>query len=255
MDTKGKQNSPKEVFKFISTILSWTLFVLLLLCVILLLYYFISTKIYATKGEKYEPKFSLYTIISGSMIPNILVYDVVINLRVDSTDDIQIGDVITFISESTESMGDTVTHRVVSIIRDDNGNVSYQTKGDNNLITDSAYVPYQNIIGKVALKIPQLGRVQAFVASSFGWLFLILIPALYIIFKDLFRVLKIKLNEKTGNSKWAKVLNRPLLLGKRPKLLPLPSEGTIESTESVTPIINIYPDDDEIEIDDLPKLK
>lgn len=258
---KNKKLSPKEIITFVSTIISWTIFVLLLICVVLLLYYFISTKIYATKGDKYEPKFSLYTIISPSMVPNINVYDVVINLRVDSPEQIKIGDVITFISESTESMGATVTHRVVSIIKDEKGNYSYQTKGDNNLIEDSSSVSYSNIIGKVSLKVPQLGKVQAFVASSYGWLFLILLPALYIIFKDLIKLLKLKISDELINkNKLFKNLNRPLLNGNKPRLLPEPKSVAVESSVSDNVAndlkVNLYiDDDDEIDFDDLPKLK
>ena len=192
----NKKITFREIIKIISTIISWTIFVLLLICAALLFYYFIATRIYATKGSKYEPKFSLYTIISPSMVPNINVYDVIVDLRVDKPDEIEIGDVITFYSDSPELRGGTITHRVISIIKDENGNYSYQTKGDNNLIEDSSTVPFDKIVGKVAIKIPQLGRVQFFLASNFGWLLLILIPALYIIFKDLFRIIKINKGEK-----------------------------------------------------------
>ncbi len=190
---QGKINqnrSFKSTIKFISTVLSWTVFTLLIVCIILLFYYFISMRIYALKGDKYAPTYSLYTIVSPSMVPNINVYDVIIDLKVDEPEELKIGDVITFVSESTESMGYTVTHRIVSIMKKEDGSYSYVTKGDNNLIQDSAPVPYRNIIGKVALRIPQLGRIQIFIANSYGWLFLILIPALYIILKDLIKQLK-----------------------------------------------------------------
>lgn len=271
MDSSKKKNNFKEIFSFISTVLSWTIFTLLIICAILLLYYFISTQIYARKGDKFEPKFSLYTIISPSMVPNIRVYDVIVNLRVDSPEEIQIGDVITFTSTSTESMGDTVTHRVVSISKTEEGKYSYQTKGDNNLIEDSSSVEYNNVIGKVAFKIPQLGRVQFFVASVYGWLFLILIPALYIIFKDILKILKLT----NKDNKLCRILNTPLLTSKKRKLLPEPKiieEEAIDlpvSNEIEQPKINLMPEDvsemdlnelyenmnDDIEDDDLPTLK
>lgn len=284
MKSQNKKNSFKETFTFISTIISWTIFTLLIICAALLLYYFISTQIYARKGDKFEPKFSLYTIISPSMLPNIKVYDVIVNFRVDSPEEIKIGDVITFTSTSTESMGATVTHRVVSISKDENGNYSYQTKGDYNLVEDSSSVEYNNIIGRVGMKIPQLGRVQFFIASSYGWLFVVLLPALYIIFKDVFKILK--LTNKDG--KIYRILKTPLLPGKRLKLLPLPKlsvatnagyniseintpDNIVISKETNDPIseINLVPDDvsdidlndlyensnDEIDLDDLPTLK
>lgn len=79
MDSKvKKKTSLTEIFKFISTIVSWTVFVLLLICAAFLIYYFIAVKVYVAKGSGYEPKFSLYTIITPSMTPNINVYDVVV---------------------------------------------------------------------------------------------------------------------------------------------------------------------------------
>ena len=270
MNTEVKQKLTfREILKLISTIISWTVFALLVICAAFLLYYFIATKVYTISGGKYEPKFALYTIVSGSMTPNINVYDVVIDVRVDEPEDIEIGDVITFYSDSPEVHGGTVTHRVISIIKNRDGSYNFQTKGDYNLVEDSSTVPFEKIVGKVALRIPQLGRVQFFLASSFGWLVLIMIPALYIIFKDIYRLIKLR-QEKNPNAKnkenkpsrLKEVMTRPLF-GKKPKLLgytPKPETPEIKITETPPPeketpksIFDAY--DEEISLDDLPKLK
>ena len=115
-------SSSKSVFKLIANIISWTALAILIVIAIFLLYLTISSKIYEKKGSNYEPKFSLYTIISPSMEPNIKVYDIIVNTRIDSVNDIQIGDVITFISTSSISSNKTITHRVFDIIIDENGN-------------------------------------------------------------------------------------------------------------------------------------
>ena len=185
MDSNVKHGSFREAIKTISTIISWTIFTLLVLCVIFLSYCFISTQIYATMGEKYEPKISLYTIVSPSMTPNINVYDVIVNLKVNKPEDIKINDVITFISTNPETEGMTITHRVISIIKDTEGNYSYQTKGDFALVEDTGTVSFNHIIGKVAFRIPKLGRVQFFLAEKMHWLLVILIPALYIIVRGI----------------------------------------------------------------------
>ena len=270
MNTEVKQKLTfREILKLISTIISWTVFALLVICAAFLLYYFIATKVYTISGGKYEPKFALYTIVSGSMTPNINVYDVVSDVRVDEPEDIEIGDVITFYSDSPEVHGGTVTHRVISIIKNRDGSYNFQTKGDYNLVEDSSTVPFEKIVGKVALRIPQLGRVQFFLASSFGWLVLIMIPALYIIFKDIYRLVKLR-QEKNPNAKnkenkpsrLKEVMTRPLF-GKKPKLLgytPKPETPEIKITETPPPeketpksIFDAY--DEEISLDDLPKLK
>ena len=249
-DVKG--NSFKDTLKYFSTIISWTVFTLLMICAILLFYYFISMQLYAFKGDKFEPRFSLYTIISPSMTPNIQVYDVIINIRVDHPEDIKLGDVITFISVSTEHNGNIVTHRVVGIIKDEDGNYSYQTKGDANLIEDSANVPYKNVIGRVALKIPYLGRIQLFIASGMGWMFLILIPSLYILLRSLLKKLVALSGEDSKFYKWA---NKPLLIGRRPKLLPEPKAEVGITQENTTNVVqNNDSSSSEFVMPDLPSI-
>ena len=64
MEKNEKYSSIKHKVKFLTTVLSWTLFVLLIFVAIILVYYFITTKIYAKKDANYRPAFGLYTIIS-----------------------------------------------------------------------------------------------------------------------------------------------------------------------------------------------
>jgi len=197
---KTKSNfSINKVFSIVSKILSWAIFVILLIAAAFLLYYYIATKTYAAKGPGYEPKFSIYTIISPSMTPNINVYDTIINVKVDKPEDVKVNDVITFISTSLLTPGTTITHRVVGITKDENGNVCYQTKGDFNQVQDQACAKFNNIIGKVIMKIPQLGRVQFFLASKAGWLLCILVPAIIIIGKDILRITKLSTIKNTAS--------------------------------------------------------
>ena len=186
----GKENFLK-LLKIIGKIISWALFVILIIAAIFLIYYYIATRIYAKKGPGYEPKFSIYTIISPSMTPTINTYDTIINVRVDDAKDVHVGDVITFISTSLASPGITITHRVVGITADEKGNICYKTKGDYNPIEDQACAKYSNLIGKVIFKIPQLGRVQFFLAKTEGWLLCILIPAIIIVVRDVMRIIKL----------------------------------------------------------------
>lgn len=268
MQPKKNKNKIKGAIHFVSATISWTIFALLLICLVLLLYYFISTKLYAAKGNKFEPAFSLYTIISPSMVPNIKVYDIVVNTKVDKAENIKIGDVITFISKSPECMGATVTHRVVSISKDTNGNISYQTKGDNNLIADSASVTFDRIIGKVSFKIPQLGRIQIFLANNSRWMMVLFLVAVYILLKDFIKAIKKYANlDKLNKYKIFRILNRKILPGRRLKLLPEPKLAgvqdfiddndlpTLLNNDIKDNIYSVNSDDEEINIEDLPKLK
>lgn len=276
MNSEIKSKSKfREVLNIISNIISWTIFVLLLICAAFLIYYFIATRVYVKKGSGYEPKFSLYTIISPSMVPNINVYDVVIDVRVDKPEDIKINDVITFNSSIPEVHGGTITHRVIAISKDTEGNYLYQTKGDNNLIEDGVKVPYNSIVGKVALRIPKLGNVQKLLATSSGWIMLITLVAVYILVKGFISTLRARVSDKLDNgSKFAKFLNRPLIPYRKRKLLtytpkeevenmsvsePEKAEEQIENEEIINEIkpkpLFIEEAEDDFDLDDLPKLK
>ena len=186
----------KSIINYLSTIITWAIFVILISCAAFLIYYYVSVQIYARKGSDYKPPFSIYTIVSPSMTPLIKVYDVIINFKVDGPEEINVGDIITFTSSSSITHGMTITHRVkdIQIV---NGEYQYTTQGDNNLTPDTAPALYRNVIGKTLVKLPQLGRIQFFVASKFGWLVVVIIPAFLVITKDIAKLIKIsKLKKK-----------------------------------------------------------
>ena len=189
----------QKIVHIIFKILSWALFIILLLIAIFLLYYYIANKIYTSKGAGYEPKFSIYTIATGSMVPNINVYDAVINMRVDDPNDLKVGDVITFRSSSPLTQNLTITHRIKAITEDENGEICFVTKGDANPVEDGSCAKFNNVIGKVIIRIPALGYIQRFLASGMGWLLCILIPALVIIGRDIMRITRLSSIKESAN--------------------------------------------------------
>lgn len=187
-----KFNSITQIIKFIMGILSWVVLVLLVLIAAFLLYYFVSVKIYANKGEEFRPVISLYTILTESMVPNINPKDVIIDVTVKDPDDIQVGDVITFVSSASLTKGMTITHRVVDI-KEENGEKVYYTKGDANLSPDGAPAKFSNVLGKVLFRIPKLGLLQYFLATKGGWLIIVVIPALVIIISDILKLFRLQM--------------------------------------------------------------
>lgn len=182
----------KSYLNYIGSVISWTVFVILLSCAFLLAYYFVSLKLYDAKGSKYRPIFSIYTIVSPSMVPTINVRDIIVNKTINDPKVINIGDIITFKSTGVLSNGLTVTHRVQDInINESTQEYEYTTKGDNNLIKDDSPATYSNLVGKVILRFPGLGNLQAFVASKFGWLIVVIVPALYILIADVFKLIRV----------------------------------------------------------------
>ncbi len=189
-ERKSKFSSITQIFKFITGIISWVMLVILVLIAAFLLYYFVSTKVYASKGESFKPAVSLYTIVTQSMEPNINPYDVIIDATVKNPENIKIGDVITFVSTASISRNMIITHRVYDI-KKENGEYYYYTKGDNNISPDLVPASYSNVLGKVLIRIPQLGRLQAFLSTKAGWLIVVVIPALFVIISDIVKMFRL----------------------------------------------------------------
>lgn len=192
----------KKQFKKISSIISYILIIVLMIIASFFILYVICGKIAEKRGE--NPPFGLYTIISPSMTPNIKVYDVVFVKKIN-TDDLKVDDVITFYSTNSFFGSTPITHRIIEIVDVPDVGIMYRVKGDANEVADDEKVYPNNVIGKVMFKIPQLGRLQYFLASRTGWLVAILIPALVIIGYDIYKLIRLiklknKLNELGENS-------------------------------------------------------
>jgi len=198
-------NTIKKIWKYVSTILAYSALVILIFIGIIFALYVVDVKVQQSKGGTARPLFSAYVIISGSMEPNIHVYDVIVAKRTDPTT-LKKGDVITFNSNDTRFYGETVTHRIIEEVDPENG--IYRTQGDANNVADDALTSADNIIGKVVLRIPQLGRVQSIIATKAGWFILILIPCLCVISYDIVKIFK--LLGKKSNIKIPKSLSKPI---------------------------------------------
>lgn len=179
----------KKVFNFITSVILYSIFVILIIVGIMVALYFADHYISIKQGNVRAPLFGAYVIISGSMEPTIHVYDAVITMRVDA-DDIKKKDVITFLSNDPNHPGITITHRVIGIQKNQDGTYAYRTKGDYNNVEDTTLVSYDEVLGKVLLRIPSIGKIQRLLLSNNGWLFLIVVPCLFIIVSDVFKLIK-----------------------------------------------------------------
>ncbi len=181
------------LYKLVTGVLSFicTIILIILLIVGAMMFYFnMKSKAYAKKGLDYTTPFGLYTIISGSMEPNVDIYDVVITVEED-IDKLKVGDIITFISTWDVNYGATVTHRVAAIAKNEKGEYQITTKGDNNQTADSAPVTQANLIGKVVGRLPQVGRLQFFLATKMGWFLVVFIPAIIVIILDMIKIFRL----------------------------------------------------------------
>ena len=180
----------EKPFRYIVSVLSYALFIFLMLIGGTLLLYIADIKIRAAKGDYSAPVFNAYVVLSGSMLPTIQIKDIVVTKKIPESR-LEVGDIITFISPDPRWGGISVTHRIIDIYYDEaTGTHTYKTKGDANNIADAVPVPNEKILGKVILKIPKLGYIQNVLASKGGLIICVLIPSLAILSYDIVKALK-----------------------------------------------------------------
>ena len=94
-----------------------------------------------------------FIVLSGSMETSIYTGDLVVVKEIDASV-LKKDDIIAFRNET-----DTVTtHRIVDSINQ-NGNICFRTKGDNNNTEDAELVQSKDIEGKYIFKISGLGNI------------------------------------------------------------------------------------------------
>ena len=119
-----------------------------------------------------------YVVSSGSMIPTLEVYDVIVVEGNTSFQDINKGDIIVFFSPAKYELGEerVIVHRVDSIMSEDPRII--QTKGDNNPrsmknvdypITEEIY------LGKVEHVIPQVGYITQILQPPINYIIIAII--------------------------------------------------------------------------------
>jgi len=131
-----------------------------------------------------------YVVASGSMIPVLQVYDVLIVQGHVSFDDIKVGDIIVFNRPTTHDR--VIVHRVASII-DDNPK-TIRTKGDANpgSIPGTDFpITKDDYIGKVAYVIPQVGYVTQLLKPPINYIIIVMVIGIMIV-KQMYK----KKNEK-----------------------------------------------------------
>lgn len=170
------------------------LFIIILIAVILLLSLFLVTNLLTKSNDK--PLVSVFTIVSPSMEPTIKIYDCIIVTRVNDDSELNENDIITFYSDYVDSDGYTITHRIVKKL-EENGEIHYITKGDNNLVEDDGYITIDDIVGKTLTIIPKIGKFEFFFTSIYGWLVVVCIPLVGFIIFHLFRIIRL-INTKTN---------------------------------------------------------
>jgi len=121
-----------------------------------------------------------YVVASGSMIPVLQVYDVLIVQGHEPFEDIEVGDIIVFNRPSDHNR--VIVHRVASIIQEDPKTI--RTQGDANPAsipgTDFP-ITEEEYIGKVAYTLPQVGYVTQLLKPPINYIIIAIVVGIMIV--------------------------------------------------------------------------
>ena len=121
-----------------------------------------------------------YVVASGSMIPVLQVYDVLIVQGHEPFEDIEVGDIIVFNRPSDHNR--IIVDRVASILDDDPKTI--RTKGDANPAsipgTDFP-ITEEEYIGKVAYTLPQVGYVTQLLKPPINYVIIAIVIGIMIV--------------------------------------------------------------------------
>ena len=117
--------------------------------------------------------YSLFTVVTESMVPKYNVFDMIVAKEVD-TNDIKVGDDVVYLGKKSDFAGKIVTHEVIKIDKID-GNTYFHTKGIANDVEDPL-VSADQIMGRVSFKSHILSFISRVVNNIYGLYFVIFVP-------------------------------------------------------------------------------
>ena len=167
----------KKVLHIIKSILVW---LVVLVSVFMMIFTIISVTTFNRNDRKLFG-YRAYIVNSDSMAATHFNAGDLIFVKETDPTTLKPGDVITFISQNSESFGQIVTHMIREKTVDANGNTGFITYGTTTGTNDATVVTYMYILGKYEAKVPYLGTFFNFLKTPQGYIVCIFVPFMLLI--------------------------------------------------------------------------
>ena len=138
-----------------------------------------------SNNEKGIGGIKIFTVVSWSMVPVYDIGDILIAKEV-TPEQIKVDDDLVYKGEQGSLKNKTITHRVVSIKQEDDGNYRIVTKGVANRGQDPA-INQTQVYGKVIGHISIVSFILKIITNGY---FLVFIPVIILISKNIKRIKK-----------------------------------------------------------------
>ena len=167
----------KKLFNIIKSIFVW---MIVLLAVFMMIFTIVSVTTF-NRNDRNLFGYRAYIVNSDSMAAtDFNAGDLIFVKEVDPSS-LREGDIITFISQNSESFGETVTHKIRKLTRDASGNPGFITYGTTTNVDDATVVTFPYILGKYQTHLPYVGTFFNFLKTPQGYIVCIFVPFMLLI--------------------------------------------------------------------------
>ena len=167
----------KKALSIIKTTLVW---LVVLLAVSMMIFTVVSVTTF-NRNDRDLFGYKMYIVNTDSMAATDFNAGSLILVKEVDPSTLKEGDIITFMSQDTDSFGQTITHKIRRLTVDAEGNRGFVTYGTTTDTDDKTVVTYPYVLGKYQRHIPGLGTFFNFLKTTPGYFVCIFIPFMLII--------------------------------------------------------------------------
>ena len=172
-----KMIKESKIFKLIWNILYTLLFIVVVLMLLIVVMQRVTNNNITVGG------FRMFSVATGSMVPVYNVGDILISKEINPNE-IKVGDDLVYKGEKGTFSGKIVTHRVISIEKQEGENYKIITQGIANNAEDPE-IDQTQVYGKVICKLHILSALGKLTRNIYTFYFIIFIPVGLLVYKNI----------------------------------------------------------------------
>lgn len=172
----------KKALNIIKNILVWAV---VALAVFMMIFTIFSVTTF-DRNDRSLFGYKMYTVLSDSMAATDFDAGSVVFMKEVDPSTLKEGDIISYISQSTDNYGEIITHKIRKLTTDAEGEPGFITYGTTTGMDDENIVTYPYITGKYVGHISGIGHFFHFLKTPQGYIVCIFIPfALLILYQGI----------------------------------------------------------------------
>lgn len=193
----------KKILNIVKTVFVWAV---VALAIFMMIFTVISVTTF-NRNDRNLFGFRAYVVRSDSMAATDFDAGDLILVKETDPSTLDAGDIITFISQDSNSFGEVITHKIREKVVDSQGSIAFVTYGTTTGVDDETLVTPMYILGKYEAKIPRMGTFFTFLKTPTGYFVCIFIPFMLLLLNQgintvkLFRRYKAEQTEEMNKEK------------------------------------------------------